>query len=260
MPYKLTAELQQAPDASIVDIVAALGDWSDKPEDSFSFAHEGEGEYVVVRTKDGSLAFKMAKGFGVWWNRLTFNLMMWAQTLQWCTAQIYNDRPGHFPTFYKSNGFQRGSAKRRKFEKNRKGWIHIALEWWQVSGSSLAWYLMVRDTLASALGNDPESRVSKTLMREYAVRERWDIMGVQPGPSKYDKDVFDERDAASFGGCLFIIIHSVITGMQSTPGMRRGTGGQNLHGSTTIGHLVRTGPPSLPLAAQGFQHHLLYVH
>ena len=82
MSYKLTTELQQAPDAGIVDIVVALRDWSDKPEDSFSFAHEDEGEYMVVRKKDGSLAFKTAKGFRVWWNRLTFNLMMWAQTLQ----------------------------------------------------------------------------------------------------------------------------------------------------------------------------------
>ena len=70
-----------------------------------------------------------------------------------------------------------------------------------------------RDALAEALHNDLEGTDAKCMMQEYAVREWWDIAEATPGPSKYNKDVFDEADAASFGGLWLIVILLVIMRM-----------------------------------------------
>ena len=212
MPYQLTADLQRS-NVTAEEIVTSLGDWSARDKDTLSFTHEVEGEYLEVRRKDGGRECLVPKVYGAWWNKLIFNLMMWGNTLQWCTALIYNDRPGNVPNFYRSSGIQRGSTRMKKFEKNKNGWITIALEWWKKAGNSLIWYMETRDALVEALQNDPEGPDAKRIMQEYAVRERWDIAEVRPGPAKYNKDVFDEADAASFGEFRLIIILLVIMRM-----------------------------------------------
>ena len=60
---------------------------------------------------------------------------------------------------------------------------------------------------------DLEGADAKCMMQEYAVRERWDIAGVRPGPTKYNKDVFDEVDVALFGEFQLIVILLVIIRM-----------------------------------------------
>ena len=67
---------------SAIDIVTLLGDWSVSHEDNLSFTHEVEREYLEMRRKDGGMECLVPKGYGVWWNRLIFNLMMWGNTLQ----------------------------------------------------------------------------------------------------------------------------------------------------------------------------------
>ena len=66
MPYEITADLRKKSHASAIDIVTSFGEWSACHEDTLSFTHEVEGEYLEVRRKDGGRECLVPKVYGAW--------------------------------------------------------------------------------------------------------------------------------------------------------------------------------------------------
>ena len=128
MPYQHTSDLQKKANVSAINIVPLLGDWSTSHKDTLSFNSWGGGGVFGGGEKKWGRECLVPKGYGVWWNKLIFNLMMWGNTLQWHMALTYNDCPGNLTNFYRSSRFQHRSTWKKQFEKNRDDWIIIALE------------------------------------------------------------------------------------------------------------------------------------
>lgn len=107
---------------------------------------------------------------GKWWDRLIFNMMIWAESLAW-VYNLIKETDGRPPWLEEGEG-----------EKER-AWKVASLDSFFHCANQYAWYKRCRDAVIQELRDleDPEEEIMKfkiedfPVLAEYAVRERWDL-------------------------------------------------------------------------------------